>query len=187
MRSSVNVSAGVGLKPLQSEQLVDAPWYLVQCRPNQAHIATRNLRRQGIELFQPLQRGTKRWRNRIREELKPLFTGYLFVTFDPARPEWRAINSTPGVLRLVRFGAGWPQRLPSPLVTGLMLRCDDAGVLRPPADLAPGDAVRVLSGPFADFVATVDSVAPDRRVTLLLELMGRATRVAIPTELLTRS
>lgn len=182
----MNASLGEGLKPLQSDQLVDAPWYLVQCRPNQAHIATRNLRRHGIELFQPLQRATRRWRNRIREEVRPLFTGYIFVTFDPARPEWRTINSTPGVLRLVRFGAGWPQRVPSPLVTGLMLRCDDEGVLRPPSDLAPGDPVRVVSGPFADFVASVETVAPDRRVTLLLDLMGRATRVALPAELLTR-
>ena len=174
------------MKVFPSSDLAEAPWYLVQCRPNQNHIAARNLQRQGIELFQPLQRSTRRWRTRLREHIRPLFTGYLFVTFDPARPEWRAINTTPGVLRLVRFGAGWPQRVPSALVTGLMLRCDETGVLRPPEDLRPGDPVKIVSGPFADFVATVESLAPDQRVTVLLELMGRATRIAVPTEMVAR-
>lgn len=174
------------MKTVQTAELSDAPWYLVQCRPNQSHIARRNLMRQGIEQFLPLQRVTRRWRNRLCTDLRPVFGGYMFVTFDPARPEWRAINSTPGVVRLVRFGAGAPCRVPSPLVTGLMLRCDGEGVLKPPADLSPGDSVRIVSGPFSDFVATVERIAPDRRVMLLLDLMGRSARMAVRSEDLTR-
>lgn len=177
---------GFSVKLISPTTLADAPWYLVQSRPNQSHIASRNLRRQGIEFFLPMQRAALRRRGRIAEAVRPLFNGYFFVTFDPARPEWRAINTTPGVLRLVRFGAGYPKQVPSALVIGLMLRCDEAGVLRPPQDLGPGDAVRIVSGPFVDFVATVESVLPARRVTLLLDLMGRPTRVAVPAEVLAR-
>lgn len=174
------------MKSISVSDLADAPWYLAQSRPNQAHIATRNLRRQGIELFLPMQRTVQKRRGRAVEALRPLFTSYFFVTFDPARPEWRAVNTTPGVLRLVRFGSGFPQQVPSALVIGLMMRCDEAGVLRPPEDLARGDAVRVVSGPFADFVATVEDVRPDQRVALLLDFLGRATRVVVPLDAVDR-
>jgi len=50
--------------------------------------------------------------------------------------------------------------------------------------LNPGDAVRLASGPFADFVATVEMIAPDRRIWVLLDLMGRTARVAVEAETL---
>jgi transcriptional antiterminator RfaH len=45
--------------------------------------------------------------------------------------------------------------------------------------LKPGNQVRIASGPFADFVATIDDIAPDRRVWVLMEIMGGQTRVAV--------
>ena len=34
-------------------------------------------------------------------------------------------------------------------------------------------------GPFANFVAEVEKIAPDRRVWVLMEIMGAQTRVAV--------
>ncbi len=36
--------------------------------------------------------------------------------------------------------------------------------------------------PFTDFVATIERVAPDSRVYVLMELMGAKTRVAVSAE-----
>jgi transcriptional antiterminator RfaH len=49
----------------------------------------------------------------------------------------------------------------------------------PPKLLKPGDQVRLTSGPFADFLGTIEAIAPDRRVWVLLEIMGGQTRVAV--------
>lgn len=65
------------------------------------------------------------------------------------------------------------------LVSLLMLRCDAKGKLLPPKLLRPGDQVTLTKGPFANFVAEVEKIAPDRRVWVLMEIMGGQTRVAV--------
>jgi len=39
--------------------------------------------------------------------------------------------------------------------------------------------VRLASGPFANFVARIDDIAPDQRVWVLMDIMGRQTSMAV--------
>lgn len=165
-------------------EIETAPWYLVQIKPNGFRRAEQALSRQGIEVFCPKADRTIRRRNRLRIELHPLFAGYLFVSPDPERPAWAAINNTPGVSRLVSFGGRGPEAVAPELVAGLMMRCDSDGRLLPPEEFHPGDMVRIVSGPFADFVTTVDQVGDDQRIYLLLDLMGRKTRTGFERQAL---
>jgi transcriptional antiterminator RfaH len=141
----------------------------------------RNLRQQSFQTFLPMHEETKRRAGRFMLTLRPLFTGYMFVAFNTANGGWQKINNTYGVTRLVSFDDE-PQPVPLDLISRLMLRCDGGGKLLPPRILNPGDAVRISGGPFADFVATVEKISPDRRVWVLLDLMGRTTRVAVNLE-----
>ncbi|KDB05068.1 hypothetical protein U879_03475 [Defluviimonas sp. 20V17] len=59
-----------------------------------------------------------------------------------------------------------------------MARCDGAGVFDSATPFRPGDDVRIGAGPFLDFVAWVEELALDQRVWVLLDLMGRKTRIA---------
>lgn len=154
-------------------------WYLAQCKPNCGKIAERNLKRQGIRTFLPLSQQTRRSGTKFVSELRPLFPGYVFVGVYPGGQHWRAINSTYGVSRLVAFSEH-PARVPSGFVADLMRRCDAEGRLLPPPQLAPGDRVRVISGSFANFLAKVETITPDQRIWVLLDLMGRSLRVELP-------
>jgi len=49
----------------------------------------------------------------------------------------------------------------------------------PPKLLKLGDQVALNTGPFANFVAEVEKIAPDRRVWVLMDIMGGKTRVAV--------
>ena len=160
-------------------------WFVAQLKPNCAHIAERNLRRQGFLTFLPLESKTRRERNRFVTTLTPLFPGYIFVAIDTVRGLWRAVNSTLGITRLVSFGR-MPTPVPTELVEQLQRRCDASGQLLPPDALQPGDCVRVTSGPFADFIGTIEKIAPDRRVWVLMELMGAQTRVAVQADVVRR-
>lgn len=151
-------------------------WHLVQLKPNSARIAERNLLRQGFGVFLPRIEETLRRGQRFVTEQRPLFPGYAFVGLDPANPNWRSVNGTLGVSRLVSFGAA-PVHVPDDLVSGLMARCDGNGLLQSAPELSPGDTVVLTYGPFTDFVATIDRIAPDRRVWVLLDLMGRQVRL----------
>ncbi len=120
-------------------------------------MAERNLLRQGFETFLPIQKVTHTKASRFVSDLKPLFQGYMFVSVNPRQAHWRSINSTIGVSKLVSF-EGKPKPLPLQVISGLMLRCDASGTLLPPKSLSEGDSVEMLTGPFANFVATVDTI-----------------------------
>lgn len=156
-------------------------WFLVQLKPNSAKIAERNLRRQSFQTFLPVEEITKRGKSTFVTAEKPVFPGYIFVAFDVAKGGWRAINATQGITRLVCFGAA-PAPVPQDIVAGLMQRCGGQGKLISSAPVSPGDHVVLTCGPFADFVATVDKIEPDRRVWVLLDIMGSKMRVAVPPD-----
>jgi transcriptional antiterminator RfaH len=68
-----------------------------------------------------------------------------------------------------------------------MARCDLAGVLRPVQDdFAMGDKIRIISGPFTDFVTQIDKIDPERRLHVLIDLLGRPTKVVLDPELARR-
>lgn len=153
-------------------------WFLAQLKPNCANIAYKNLSRQGFQTFLPMVEITRQRGDKFVTGMQPLFPGYIFVAFDKTLAFWRAVNSTYGITKLVSFGIE-PAVLPSDLVAQLMLRCDEKGKLLPPKLLKPGDTVNLTTGPFANFVAEVEKIAPDHRVWVLLEIMGGRTRVAV--------
>ena len=147
-------------------------------------MAERNLHRQGFESFLPMHKITKHKYNRYVSDLRPLFPGYMFVAFDPDRGPWRQINSTIGVSKLVSFG-GQPNPVPTDLISGLKLRCNSDGKLLPPNQLNNGDAVQLLTGPFSNYIAKVETIDAEQRVWVLMELMGRVTRISVdPNQLL---
>lgn len=153
-------------------------WFLAQFKPNSHRIAERNLARQGFRTFLPQHEETTRARGKFTTQMRPLFPGYLFVAIDVTQGRWRTVNSTIGISRLVSL-SGKPTPVPPDLISQLMLRCDREGKLLPPKVLEPGDEVMLTKGPFANFIATIESTAPDRRIWVLMDLLGAPTRVAV--------
>jgi transcriptional antiterminator RfaH len=43
-----------------------------------------------------------------------------------------------------------------------------------------GDKVEILEGPFANFIATIEKHESDQRIWILLDLMGRKTKIQTP-------
>lgn len=62
-----------------------------------------------------------------------------------------------------------------------MLRCDASGKILPPVLPSAGDEVRVLNGPFANFIATVEALSSPERIGVLIDLMGRKVRTSVPS------
>lgn len=156
-------------------------WFLAQLKPNCADIAKKNLERQGFRTFLPLEEETRQRNGKFVTGTRPLFPGYIFVALDVDQGLWRHVNSTYGVTRLVSFGKT-PKPVPRGLVSQLMQRCDISGQVLPPDLPKPGDQVTVTKGPFADFVARVEQIDPDQRIWVLMEMMGRQTRLALGAE-----
>jgi transcriptional antiterminator RfaH len=158
-------------------------WFILQFKPNSHHLAAKNLNQQGFETFLPLNDTTSRRKSRFINTSKPLFPGYMFIKFDRAESEWHRINSTYGVSRLITFNSILIS-IPTIFVDSLMKRYDLSGKLLPIQKLKKGDQVTVLQGPFANFIATVEKYEADQRIWILMDLMGRKTKIITPSDAL---
>jgi transcriptional antiterminator RfaH len=63
-----------------------------------------------------------------------------------------------------------------------MQRCNSEGQVLPTDSFEPGDTVEVIKGPFADFICTIHKIDADRRIWLLMEVMGGQKQVSVNTE-----
>ncbi len=161
-------------------------WFILQFKSNSHHLAAKNLNRQGFETFLPLHDTTSRKLSRFINTSKPLFPGYMFIKFDRAESEWHKINNTYGVSRLITFNS-LLKSIPTKFVDSLMKRYDSSGKLIPIQKLKEGDRVKILKGPFADFIASVENYESEQRIWVLMDLMGRTTKIQIPSEALNLS
>jgi len=158
-------------------------WFILQFKPNSHHQAIKNLTRQGFEVFLPLNYTTSRKLSRFINTSKPLFPGYMFIRFNRAESKWHKINNTYGVSRLITFNSIL-RSIPTSFVDSLMKRYDLSGKLLPIQKLKKGDQVTVLSGPFANFIASVEKYEADQRIWILMDLMGRKTKIQTPSDAL---
>jgi transcriptional antiterminator RfaH len=158
-----------------------ARWYVVHTQPKHEARADLNLRRQGFATYLPRYLRKRRHARRNEIVAAPLFPRYLFVAVDLAHDRWRVIQSTFGVSHLVVVG-GAPLPVPDRVVNAIRAREDRDGyvALGLPAGIGPGTRVRLIDGIFADAKGILDRIADDRRVAILLDLLGREVRVFVP-------
>lgn len=154
-------------------------WYVVQTQIRGEEQAARHLRNQRFDVFLPRYRKEVRHARRRHEALRPLFPGYLFVALDIDLERWRAINGTIGVRRLIASGES-PTPVPDGVVEEIEARGDDAGIVAlAPRTLRPGQGVRLETGPFAQCQGIFEEMVDERRVVLLLDLLGRQVRTRV--------
>ena len=69
--------------------------------------------------------------------------------------------------------------MPEALIAGLRARCDNIGKVMPLESFEAGQLVEMHSGLFGSFIASVEQMASDARVWVLLDFMGKKTRVQV--------
>jgi transcriptional antiterminator RfaH len=156
-------------------------WYVVHTQAQGEVRADLNLRRQGFVTYLPRYLRVRRHARRAEMVARPLFPRYLFVAMDVVRDRWRTVQSTFGVSNLVVVGDD-PVPLPAGVLEEIRAREGEQGFVQLglSAGLKPGSPVRLLDSVFAEYRGILDRLADDRRVAVLLELLGREVRVFVP-------
>jgi transcriptional antiterminator RfaH len=151
-------------------------WYVVFTKPRQESIAEENLKRQAFRTYLPWIRQAKRRRGKRQWVIEPLFPRYLFVRLDLGRDNSVPIRSSRGVVGLIRFGERLPA-VPDPFIEALMKTADrQTGIHRLQEGLfKEGDAVTILEGPLAGWRGIFKATKGERRVVILLEMLGGST------------
>ena len=155
-------------------------WFVIHCHAGKERTAERHLRRQQFGVFLPLLRRQERRAGREVVVSRPLFPNYLFATFDRRSQPWRCINGTLGVRRLISF-TDIPEPVDCRIMDPLLNACDDEGVFsfRRIHYFQNGDRVRLAKGPLAEMIGTIEEMNGTDRARLLLDLLGRPTRVTV--------
>jgi transcriptional antiterminator RfaH len=107
-----------------------------------------------------------------------LFPRYIFLLLDLERDRWLSVQSTVGVSSLYTC-ENRPVPVPEGIVETLIENTDEANLTLFCSGLTTGQSVRILSGPFANFVGTLERLDAAGRVRVLLDMMGTAVPVAL--------
>lgn len=139
-----------------------------------------HLHRQGFHSFCPRLRKMRSHARKREQVLVPLFPNYIFVCFDADLQPWRSINGTWGVKRLVGSERERPQPMPQAAMDCIIGRCNaDGVVVRLVEQPSVGQAVRIVSGPFADSLGAIEALDERGRVSVLLDILGRRASVRL--------
>jgi transcriptional antiterminator RfaH len=173
MQSSVSIGSEKALLPASISQGSSSceRWYVVHTLPQREAQAEYQLRRQGFRPFLPRLSRTIRHARKLRNVRAPAFSRYLFVPLDLSSSGWTPINGTIGVSRLI-MAHGKPQPVPSGVVETLIENTDGAGILQFGEQLQVGQAVQILSGPFANAIGELERLDANGRVKVLLDIMN---------------
>ena len=163
-------------------------WYAVCCKPRQETVAEENLLRQGFQVYLPRIRIRQRRRGQWLDAVEVLFPRYVFIRVDTLKRSTATVRSTRGAVGLVRFG-GQPAVVPDAIMDALREREDTASGMH--EDERPlfnaGDPVKLVEGPLAGMEAIFTEQDGDKRVIVLLELLGKANKVTVSRDWIERA
>jgi transcriptional antiterminator NusG len=141
-------------------------------------VETMNLQKNVFELLIPTQdrviiRGGKK--ATVKEKI---FPGYLIVKMILDDPTWLAVRTTAGVTGFVGTG-----NKPSPLSdieVANILKFISAPAPRFKTKFSVSEAIKIVDGPFSDFLGTIHEIDEARgKVKVLVSIFGRETPVEL--------
>jgi transcriptional antiterminator RfaH len=159
-------------------------WLAVCCKPRQELVAKENLERQGFKVYLPRIRLQKRHRGQWIDVIEALFPRYLFIHTDPVNSSLAPVRSTRGAVGLVRFG-GQPAVIANEVIDALLQRADpDSSLHKDTRPLfCPGDQVKLVEGPLAGMEGIFLQQDGEKRVIVLLEMLGKANKIRVNRDL----
>lgn len=160
-------------------------WYVAATHPNRENLAKQQLESQDLEIYFPKRLKTIRHARRTMNRVVSFFPGYVFVALDLHADKWRAVNGTFGVRSLI-MGGDMPVPTPEGVVEQLQEMTDKQGFLRRHEELRPGDDVRILNGPMAEMIGTLERLDGKHRVRVLLRMLHGEMSLIVPTENLSK-
>ncbi len=146
----------------------------------EARINSMDMRNKIFRVIVPMEEEVEIKQGQRRTVQRKVFPGYVLVEMVMSDEAWYVVRNTPGVTSFVGSGTR-----PIPLQESEMksiLKQVTKETEKPKAKIsfAKGQSVRVIDGPFTEFIGTVSDINMDRnKVTVLVSFFGRETPVVL--------
>jgi transcriptional antiterminator NusG len=132
------------------------------------------------EILVPTETVAELVKGKRRTSQRKIFPGYILVRMELNDETWHIVKGTPKITGFAGHSTH-PTPISEEEVEGVIAQIKE-GVTKPKpkVSFSAGDSVRVIDGPFVNFVGTVEEVRPEKRkVRVLVSIFGRATPVEL--------
>ena len=110
---------------------------------------------------------------------RKIFPGYVLVAMLMEDQSWHVVRNTPGVTGFVSSGTK-PVPLQPGEVKAILKQSEQPSQPVVRVDYRKGQSVKIIDGPFIEFLGVVDAVMPDQnKVRVLVSFFGRETPVEL--------
>lgn len=127
------------------------------------------------EIFVPSQRSYSKKGDGTKIVDQNLFPGYMFIKMNLTKEAESLVRGTDGISGFVKSGSR-PDAMPDEKIQKIKDYVKGLETEEPLSRFAPGDVVRIVSGPFMDYLGKVDSVDNTKgKVKAFINIFGRDT------------
>jgi len=162
-------------------------WYVVHCYSGQENkvrhaieqrIETMGMQDKIFDVVVPTEEEIEVREGKRRTIERRVFPGYILVQMIMDEDSWYVVRNTPGVTGFVGMG-NEPTPLRPEEVSQIMRRME-AEAPKIKVTFRPGQKVRIIDGPFNEFIGTVGDIDMEKaKVRVLVSFFGRETPVEL--------
>jgi len=164
-----------------------AHWYVVHtysgremqvAQQLQQRVESMGLEDQVLEILIPTQEKIEVRSGQKHKVKEKIFPGYMLVKMILTDNSWLTVRTTSGITGFVGVGDQ-----PTPLEEKEVKTIQDFMKLAAPkfkAKFSVGEAVKIIDGPFADFLGTIENIDEEKgKIKVLVSIFGRETPVEL--------
>ena len=161
-------------------------WYVVHAYSGHEDKVKKNLEKriesmdmhdQILEVFVPMEDEIEIKDGKLRHVQKRIYPGNILVKMIMSDESWYVVRNTPGVTSFVGSG-NQPVPLQENELKSILKQVKQEPTIR--VEFQLGESVRVVDGPFADFLGKVDEINAEKgKLKVLVNMFGRETPVEL--------
>jgi len=165
-------------------------WYVIQAysgfenyvvKALNERIRLKGLEHRFGEIIVPTEEVVEMRGGQKRKSERKFFPGYVLVQMEMNDDTWHLVKSVPRVLGFIGGTAERPAAITDKEAAAILRRVEEGETKpRPKILFEPGEMVRVIDGPFADFNGVVEDVNYEKsRLRVSVSIFGRSTPVEL--------
>src|SRR6266550_2634803 len=164
----------------------EAQWYVIHAYSGHEDKVKKNLEKRIesmdmqdkiLQVLVPMEDEIEIKDGKRRHVQKRIFPGYILVKMVMSDESWYVVRNTPGVTSFVGSG-NKPVPLQENELRSILKQVKQEPQIR--VEFRLGESVRVVDGPFADFLGKVDEINAEKgKLKVLVNMFGRETPVEL--------
>ena len=162
-------------------------WYVVQAfsgyearvqKTLVEHIEINELQDKFGQILVPTEEVVEMRAGQKRKSSRKFFPGYVLVQMAMDEEAWHLVKSVPRVLGFIGGTSDRPAPITQREADRILQRLEDTDKPKPKTLFEPGEVIRVIDGPFADFNGVVEELDYEKnRIKVSVLIFGRSTPV----------